>query len=105
MTAHTRFITDNVAVCEEPDRLDNFEFVVADAAEFPEPMCVECYHLVATHNKRQYEKEMYSDMKIVQKLPRYEVDPNPNELFFTGLALASAFWVTVFVILWAVWLR
>lgn len=106
MTAHIRFLSDNLPVCEDPERLDALDdFVVADSSEFPEPGCDVCLPLVQTHNKRAYEREMYSDMKIVQRLPRYEVDPNPNELFFTGLLLASAFWITIFIIWWAVWLR
>lgn len=106
MTIHTRYIVDNVTVCEEPARLDFHELVVGDTSDSPEPLCRECSALISAHNKREYEKEAYSSMSIVQRNPKaYDVDPNRSDIFVSGLALGSAFWITVLVIVWAVFLR
>jgi hypothetical protein len=102
---HIRYLTDNVPLCEEPSRLDdNGDFVVQDHMRHPEPVCKECGPLLITHNKRMYEREQYEALTIIQN-PLREGEPGEFDKFLTGLMLASAFWVTIFVIFWAVWLR
>lgn len=105
MTIHIRYIVDNVTLCEEPKRLDFNEFVVQDVMHDPEPHCRVCSSLIMAHNKREYEREMYGGMSIVQHLPSRDVDPNRWDAFVGGLMLGSAFWITVLTIIWAVFLR
>lgn len=102
---HTRYMVDNVTICEEPARLNLHELIVGDYSEHPEMLCRECSALLAAHNKREYEKEQYASMSIVQNPHIHDVDPNHWDVFIGGLALATGFWVTFFAILWGVFLR
>lgn len=104
---HIRFISSNTPICEVPDRLDELDdFVICDPeGSDPEPMCKECTPLLAAHNKRMYEREAYLSMQIAQKPYPFDGDSRRADLFIGGLALATAFWITFFVVLWAVWLR
>jgi hypothetical protein len=102
---HIRYLSDMIPLCEEPSRLDGVgDFVVQDHMKHPEPVCKECGPLLAAHNKREYEKEAYESMNIIQRVDR-EGEPGEFEKFLTGVLLASAFWITIFVIFWGVFLR
>jgi hypothetical protein len=104
---HIRYFSDRIPICEKPERLDwkGGEFVVADSGIDPEPHCKDCGPLLAAHNKREYEKESYAAMKIVKPAVNREGEPGEFDQFITGVLLASAFWVTFFIILWAVFWR
>lgn len=102
---HIRFINGNQAVCDYPERL-GWDLVKIDNVTGL-ASCKECSALIMAHNKKEFELE--SDLAYehnnLRTLPGALADTNPMDVFVTGLALASAFWVTVFVIWWAVWLR
>lgn len=104
---HIRYMSSNTPLCEDPQRLDNLDdFVISDLeGSNPEPMCKECGPLLIVHNKRMYEREEYLAMQIAQKPYPFDGDARRGDVFIGGVALASAFWITFFVILWALWLR
>ena len=101
---HIRYLSDGTSLCADPDRLDAIgDFVTIDPSSDPEPACSVCGPLLAAHNKREYEREAYERIKPTRE-PNLMTDPSVD-IFIGGAALASAFWITFFVILWAVWLR
>lgn len=101
---HVRYMTTMVPICEDPDALDEVgDFVVQDSSSNPEPSCRECYSALAMHNKRAYEREEFEHLKVKRE-PNLVTDPSVD-IFIGGLALGSAFWITVLVIVWAVFLR
>lgn len=105
---HIRYMSDNKTICEKPTRLDTGDFVVQDTSVNPEPSCRECSDLLLAHNKREFEREYFERPRIImpqREIARYYDDGTGLDKFIGGLALATGFWVTFFVILWAVWLR
>lgn len=105
---HIRFLSDNATICEKPTRLDmHDDFVVPDFNPDPEPSCKECLELLRVHNLKEFAKEQ-NEARITMPMDygvRYYDDGTGMDKFIGGLALATGFWVTVFVIFWAVWLR
>lgn len=99
---HIRYISDNKTLCTKPQRLGH-DFVVIDTSSDPdERSCVECSDLLFAHNMEEYRKEGLLS-KGVMYIPPMEPEDDPLSAArgcLIGLAVSSAFWLTMFLIYW-----
>lgn len=91
------------AVCESPALLGRVIVKVDHSRD--EANCPDCVQLVMEHKEKEFERERRYDLFIT--LPEREKDDrlSASRGCVTGFAFATGFWITVALMVWAVYFR
>lgn len=107
---HMLYLTSNKRVCEYPTELGE-DFVYHERyPDVPGESCKNCLALLMTYNKDQYllESQIVMESNVVRRAKENmeNEDPlGPAKGILIALFISSAFWITLFLVIWGVWFR
>lgn len=93
---HIHYMSDNLTICQKPNRL-GYDFVVLQTKS-EEDSCRVCSDLLFAHNLREYERE-HRPSVIIHSAESEEGEPlSPSRGVILGMFLASWFWLALWIV-------
>jgi hypothetical protein len=103
MTSHNRYLSDQVALCAAPERLDFSEAVFADWGVGGR--CKDCSALLMEANKRAYDADLLEERAQIVSIRQdsRETLGDIRWIIYGAMAGTSGFWIGFFLALKYIW--